>query len=60
MQGDAGAVTLRVEADLEDVEDPVINQIRALHNIVQPLKVCPSLKFFQTFIIKVTEDNGVV
>ncbi|XP_063858526.1 uncharacterized protein LOC135099850 isoform X1 [Scylla paramamosain] len=38
VQGDSVAVTLRIEANLEDVEDPVASQIRALHGIVQPLK----------------------
>lgn len=39
MQGDTGPVTLKVEASLEDVEDPVASQIRALNDIVQPIKV---------------------
>ncbi|MPC35934.1 hypothetical protein E2C01_029373 [Portunus trituberculatus] len=38
VQGDAVAVTLRIEANLEDVEDPVASQIRALHGILQPMK----------------------
>lgn len=42
MQGVAGPLTLRVEASLEEVEDPVASQIKALHAIVQPLKVSSS------------------
>lgn len=50
MQGDSGLLTLRIEATLKEVADPVASQIKTLQDIVQPLKVRLYLNFPPDFI----------
>lgn len=45
MQGVAGPLIMKIEANLQKIEDPVSSQIKTLQGIVQPLKVSSLLDF---------------